>query len=444
MTGAERLADFALDRAAIPADVEASARLHLLDALAVGIAASAGPDQRLWAAEISGQGGSTTLSGGSASATDAAMLNGAFIHSLEFDDTHIASVIHGSAVAAPVALAAAEEAGDGSKLVPAFVTAWEAMIRIGLAAPGAFQARGAQVTAVAGAIGAALAASVAWGLERRQVISAIGIAGSQASGLLAFLSDGSSVKALNPGWAAHTGLMAARLARGGMTGPADILEHRFGPMAVFGADPAGLEAALADLGTVWRLPEAAFKLYPACHYIHPFLELTEGLMAEGLTADSIDRITLHVAQEELPLIAEPWSRRQSPASGYDGKWGLPYCLALMLIDGHVDVASFEAAPRPEVVALAQRMDLAPWQGSGFPARFPARIEVRTTDGATRDLTVDTVRGAPGREIGADEVLRKVRANLSRRHAAAGAEAIISALLDGPVPDLPGLSAALRA
>ncbi|XDB00342.1 MmgE/PrpD family protein (plasmid) [Sulfitobacter sp. LCG007] len=446
MTAAGQLADFAadLDPLALPPDMMRAARLHLLDAIGVGVAASSGPGQRGWVDEMQNAGKACSLAGGSASAAEAAMLNGCLIHSLEYDDTHVASVIHGSAVAAPIALAAAQEAdADGAAMLAGFVIAWEAMIRIGLAAPGAFQARGVQVTSVAGAIGAALAAARVWRLDRDRMISAIGIAGSQASGMLAFLSEGASVKALNPGWAAQTGIMAARLARGGMTGPSDILENRFGPMRVFGADPAGLDATLKDLGARWYLPEAAFKLYPACHYIHPFLELTERLMADGVTPDTVETMTLHVPVEELALIAEPWTRRQAPSSGYDGKWGLPYCIALMLTDGRVDVASFEHAPRDEVVALARRMSLEPWTESGFPARFPARIETRTTDGRRLDVSVETVRGAPGREIGEDAVLAKVRANLSRRHSDDAATRIIAALLDGAAPDLAALSQAIR-
>lgn len=443
MTGAERLADFALSFALgdLPGDVIRAARLHFIDAVGVGLAAAAGPEQARWSGAVTGGGSATTLAGRTATPAEAAMLNGALIHSLEYDDTHIGSVIHGSAVAAPMALAAAEAAGaDGEAMLSAYVIAWEAMIRIGLAAPGAYQARGAQVTAVAGALGAAVAAGWVSGLNRAEMTSAIGIAGMQASGLLAFLEDGSSVKALNPGWAAHTGITAARLAGAGMTGPAGILESRFGPMQVFGADPAGLDPALADLGSRWYLPEAAFKLYPSCHYIHPFLEVLEGMMAEGLTAEAIDSMALHVPMEEAPLIAEPWDRRQSPLSGYDGKWGLPYCLALRLVDGPLEVASFESAPRGDVVALARRMEMVPVTGSGFPAVFPARIEARLTDGTLREAGVDTVRGAPGRPIAEAEILDKLRRNAARRFPGERVEALIAAGLAG---DLPGLVAAIR-
>jgi 2-methylcitrate dehydratase PrpD len=447
MTGADQIARFARDLSLedMPADAIAAAQLHLMDALGVGLAASTGADQRRWSGALSDAGPSTVLSGVTATPAEAAMLNGSLIHSLEYDDTHVGSVIHGSAVAAPVALAMAEaEGATGADLLLAYVIAWEVMIRIGLAAPGAFQARGVQVTAVAGAIGAAAAAGRLKRLSQAEMVSAIGIAGAQASGLLAFLDDGTTAKALNPGWAAHTGIQAVALAKAGMTGPRAVLESPFGLMQTFAGGVGTLADQLDDLGTRWHLPDAAYKLYPCCHYIHPFLETLEGLMADGLTAPDVTQITAHVAAEQAPLICEPWARRQAPVSGYDGKWGLGYCLALMLMDGAVDVSSFEAEPCDEVVQIARRIDWQPVTDSGFPKVFPARLVVKTHDGRTLRAGVDTVRGGPGRTIAADLVLTKYRRNSARRLG----DAQITLLQDAlsgltTAPDCTALSKALR-
>jgi len=445
VTGAERIAAFAQGRWSLPGEVARAAALHFMDAIGVGLAASAGGEQRRWAGALSGPGRATCLDGGSAPPAEAAMLNGALIHSLEYDDTHIASVIHGSAVATPAALAAAEaEEADGKACLDAYALAWEVMIRIGLASPGGFQARGIQVTAAAGAVGAAAAAGRLMGLSRSELISAIGIAGSQASGLLAFLSDGSTVKALNPGWAAQTGLRAAALARAGMTGPPDILAGSFGLMAAFAGGSGGLDAALADLGETWRLPEAAFKLYPACHYIHPFLEALETLIGQGLTQDNLSSLTAHVATEEAPLIAEPWERRQAPRSGYDGKWGLAYCLALRLVDGSLDVASFEKAPRAAVIEVARRMAWAPVDDTGFPGVFPARLVARLTDGRDMQASVETVLGAPGRPIEVEWIRGKFQRNALRVMEAGLAETLgarLEALADQS--DLSAVTGLLR-
>jgi 2-methylcitrate dehydratase PrpD len=419
----------------LPPQVAQAARLHFLDAIGVGLAASRVPQNAGWADGVGAAGGSgsATVLGQTTGAAPAmaALLNGARIHALEYDDTHIASVVHGSAVAAAAALAAAEAAGaDGATLLKGYVLAWEVMIRLGLAAPGAMQARGFQVTAVAGALGAATAAALIGRLDTDRTVAALGIAGSQASGLMEFLAEGASVKALHPGWAAHTGLLAVALAQGGMTGPASILEGRFGVMAGFAGLPdaaAGLTLQMATLGTVWHLPDAAFKAYPCCHYIHPFLEALEVLIADGLTAADLAGATAFVPPPEAPLICEPWARRQAPASGYDAKWALGYCLAARLANGPLTVVDFVRDPDPQAIALARKIGWQPMADHGFPARFAARLEVTTRDGRTLVAEVGNVRGAPDRPIAASEVQAKFRANAAQAlsaQAVAEAEAAI--------------------
>lgn len=415
MTGAEQIAAFAAQTFAdgVPQAVLDAAHLHMLDALGVGIASATIAENAHWAAAAP-PGTASLLSGGVADPGAAAMINGAFIHALEFDDTHIASVVHGSAVAAPLALAVSEMSGaSGRDMILAYVVAWEVAIRIGMAAPGAFQARGFQVTSVGGAIGAAAAAGQVMGLSAAQIVSAIGIAGGQASGTLAFLADGAMSKALNPGWAARTGIEAARLAQAGMTGPVSVLEGDFGVMTAFADGADGLGAALGSLGQTWFLPEAAFKMFPCCHYIHPFLEAVQLLMADGLSAETFSSLIAYVPPPAAPLICAPWERRQAPASGYDGKWGLAYCMALMLVDSKVDVRSFEDDPRPDVIGVAQRMSWQPMADHGFPDRFAARIEVVSQHGV-QVAAIDQVRGAPDRPVGPESVRAKFAANAGRR------------------------------
>jgi len=453
MSAARQIARLAcgLKLADVPAGVVAAAKLHLLDALGVGLAASTVPLSAGWAdaaARIGGIGPATVLGRKQGmSATAAALANGALIHSLEYDDTHIGSVVHGGAVAAPAALAAAEEAGaSGERLLAGYIVAWEVMIRLGLAAPGAYQANGFQISAAGGALGAAVAAAVVGGLGEDRTVAALGIAGSQASGLLEFLSDGATVKALHPGWAAHTGIAAAALAESGMTGPETVLEGRFGFLAAFARKDgaaARLTGLVGDLGTVWHLPEASFKLYPCCHYIHPFLEAM-AVLAEGLRPDQIAAVTCHVPAPMAPLICEPWERRQSPASGYDGKWGLAYCLAALTIRGRVEVDTFATPPDPEVVALARRIGWRPMEGHSFPSRFEALVELVLADGTARRHRIDSVRGAPDRPIPQAEVEAKFRANARRALPEAAVEAVLDACrgLDAGA-DLSALTAALR-
>ncbi len=447
-------ADFVLGLTldAVPDDVIAAAKDHFLDALGVGLAAASlaeGGALGDSVARLGAGGGSTGL--GRAEplpAAQAALLNGALIHSLEYDDTHMAAIVHGSAVLAPAALAVAEaENASGRAMLVAYVAGWEVFARLGLAAPGAFQARGFQITAVGGPFVSALASASLLGLSVEQTISAQGIAGSQASGVFEYLAEGATVKSLHPGWAAHGGIVAAELARGGMTGPSSIFDGRFGFYRVFAGDddaPGRLGTLFGDLGRRWHLSEVALKAYPCCHYIHPFLECLTGLMADGLRADEIASIRCHVPPEEAPIICDPWARKQAPETGYDAKFSLPYCLAVLLVDGRIDVGTFAAAPGAEAMALAKRIDWSPLDGTGFPERFAARIEVDTLAGDTLRAHVDDVRGGPARPLARAEVEAKFRANAGRALRSDAIEAVLGETLglDNAVA-LSALATALR-
>ena len=273
-----------LPRASIPPDVRESAKLHLLDAIGVGLAAAAtgaGAPYLKAAPALNGSGGPASIfgSGDGFSAATAALANGGMIHGLEYDDTHTGSIVHGSSVLAATAFAAAESAGaSGDDLLVAYIKGWEVLIRAGLAAPGQFQAQGFQITSVGGTLGAALVAAELFRLDDAHSVDAVGIALSQASGVFEFLTNGSTVKSLHAGWAAHGGIVAATLAQAGLTGPATAFEGQFGLFRRFAMDAEAADrfgAAIATLGTEWHLPQAAFKFYPCCHYIHPFIEALE-------------------------------------------------------------------------------------------------------------------------------------------------------------------------
>jgi len=436
----------------VPAEVVAAAKQHFLDAIGVGLAAASLPGAGPLAeavASLGGGGASTAL--GLATplpAPSAALLNGTHIHSLEYDDTHMAAIVHGSAVVAPAALAVAEQAAaSGRELLRAYIAGWEVFARLGLAAPGKFQARGFQITAVGGPFIAALVAAQLARLSPAQTVAAIGIAGSQSSGVFEYLSEGATVKSLHPGWAAHGGLVAAALAGGGMTGPSTILDGRFGFYRTFAGDadaPAALAVLFDGLGAEWQLPAVALKAYPCCHYIHPFLECVETLVAAGLRPAEVAEVHCQVPPEEAPIVCDPWPRKQRPSSGYDAKFSLPYCIAAQLVDGALDVDTFAGEPRDAVLELSRRMSWSPLEGTDFPERFAARISVKTA-GGTLEAAVDDVRGGPARPLAAADTEAKFRANAGRVLAPAAVNQILElvAALE-TLDDLGSLSAALRA
>lgn len=438
-------------RERIPDHVLESARWHLLDALAVGLAASkVGPVRGLSAlAANQGSGRCTVLGSAETSpAPIAALINGGLIHSLEYDDTHVASIMHGGAVLAPTALAVAEEAGStGREALAAFVVGWEFLIRIGLASPGRVQAQGFQITSAAGAFASAAVSCLLREDSPDVFEQAIGIAGSQAAGTFAFLAGGDTVKAVQPAWSAHAGLLAAELARAGVTGPSDVFGGRYGFFALYAQDPDGatnLAGRLADLGEVWHLPDVAFKLQPCCHYLHPFIEALDRLRAQGLTADNLVGLHCWVPDGAVPVIAEPWAGRQRPVRAHDARWSLPYVLAAVLGNGDLDLAVFDGAVDEAVMAVSDRITYEPWSDSGFPSRFPARLRAELSDGTRLEAAVDDVVGSPSRPVPDDDVLGKVVANLvAGGLSESGAKALAHDFLRTDDPDLGALGSVLR-
>ncbi|WP_036725170.1 MmgE/PrpD family protein [Patulibacter minatonensis] len=431
----------ALRDAPLPEPVVRAVREHLLDAIGVGLAGSAMASSPL-GPELGalGTGDGTVLGrAGRLAPAVAALANGTFVHSMEFDDTHVPSVVHGSAVIVPAALAVAEREGaDGDALLRAIAAGWETLVLLGLASPGGFQEAGFQTVAVAGPFGAAVTAALLTATDHATLVRALGICGSQASGTFAFLSDASTVKAMHAGWAAHAGVLAVDLARAGVTGPAAVFEDRFGFFASYTRDAgaAGRFAGLLPrLGERWALPEAAFKRYPCCHYVHPFLEAAEELRAAGLTADRIASVVCHVPAGAAPIVCEPWDQKLAPMSDHEARWSLPVCLAQVLLRGRLSPADVTGiATDADVLALAARIRWEPWPDAGFPERFAARIEVEETGGARHDLTIDDVRGSASRPLPTADVHAKFRANAEPVVGRERAERILTL-----VEDLPALA-----
>jgi 2-methylcitrate dehydratase PrpD len=392
-----------------------------MDAVGVGLAANMqdiGRPYRNFARDVPKQGAATIF--GQQAGTDAAtaaMINGGLIHSLEYDDTHTASIVHGSAVLAPTALAAGEMCGaDGSAVLKAYVLGWELLVRLGEAAPGSFQAAGFQITSVGGALAAAFIASRLSGLNDDAAVTAMGIALSQGSGVFEFLSNGSSVKSLHPGWAAHSGIVASQLAAHGLTGPLTSLEGRFGLFAAFARDPAAaerLKQALTTIGRDWKIEEAAFKFYPCCHYIHPFIEAAQKASSIIGDADAIAGILCRVPPGAAPVICEPWAGKQRPATPHAARWSLPIAIAAQIVDGRVDLDTFSRPIDDRVSELASRTTWEPLKSNNFPEKFEADITFFLRDGRSHHERIDDVFGNVGRPPAELDIRAKFRANAGR-------------------------------
>lgn len=405
------------DNASIPADIMACAKMHFADAVGVGLAASSSDigAPYLGLLEANQRGAASVFNANvGLSPVDAALINGGLIHSLEFDDTHTASIVHGSAVIAPAALAMGESAGaSGREMLGAFVRGWEVLIRLGLAAAGKYQANGFQVTPVGGTLASALVAADLMKLDDDRTIAAIGIALSQASGVFEFLSNGSSVKSLHPGWAAHSGITAARLAASGMTGPETALEGRFGLFRTFARDESAAErfsALIETIGRRWYLSDAAFKLFPCCHYIHPFLEAIDMLSIAGVTQDKIEKVICRVPAGAATIVCDPWDIKLNPLTPHAARWSLPIVMAEYWIEGSVTLGTFERPSSVRVHDLAKRMSWESLQVAQFPEKFGAEVVCYLKGGETQTVRIDDVYANASRPAKPEQIRAKFRSN----------------------------------
>ncbi|HEU5197181.1 MAG TPA: MmgE/PrpD family protein [Methylomirabilota bacterium] len=422
MTLARRLADFtaALEFDALPSEVVASAKLRTLDILGIALAATTleTAPSILGALEGWGGGGDCTVLGTKQTATVplAILANGSLAHSLDYDDTHAASITHASAVVVPVALALGEAGGlDGRTVITAAVAGYESIARLGMAASGVFHARGWHATAVCGAFAAALVAGRLERLDPARLTAALGIAGSFASGVLEHLEDGSWVKRVHPGWAGHAGAVASALARGGFTGPATVLDGRFGFYRNFvGAEPD--QAPFETLCRQWETLAIGYKPYPCCHYNHAYLDCALELRREHcLTAEAIEAVECLVPAGQVPIVCEPRAAKLRPRTAYDAQFSLPFSVASALLDGRVGLDTYA----PERLTEAARLGLAARvrhtvdPDSAFPRGFPGWVRLRLRDGRTLEARAPDGRGSLSRPLPAEAIVEKFRDNASR-------------------------------
>lgn len=394
--------------------------LRVLDILGIALAA-AGQDfapSVLGLVEAWGSGECTVIGTKlRASVPMAILANGSLAHGLDYDDTHTAAICHASAVVVPTALALGESLGlDGLTVLTAMVAGYETITRLGMAAPGEFHARGWHATAVCGTFAAALVAGKCLGVSRAQLTAALGVAGSLASGVLEYLEDGSWVKRLHPGWAGHSGALAAGLARGGFTGPATILEGRFGLYRTFLGSVADPGRITADLGRRWETLRVAFKPYPCCHYNHAYMDCAVRLKREhGLTPELIREVECLVPAGEVPIVCEPFEFKRRPRTPYDAQFSLPYSVAAALVEEEVGVETYapERIRDERLLALAARVRYTIDPGSRFPLTFPGRLRIRLADGRVLEAEEPFNRGSAENPLGPEEVVAKFRRNAGR-------------------------------
>jgi 2-methylcitrate dehydratase PrpD len=350
------------------------------------------------------------------SAVNAALANGTLAHGLDFDDTREDAIVHTGSVCVPAALAVGEAMHAPGRLVlEAIIVAVEVMCRVGLAVPGRFHARHYHPTALAGSFAAVAAAGKLYGLTEEQLVHAFGIAGSQASGIIEYLTDGSWTKRLHPGWAAHAGITAAVLAQSGFTGPVTVFEGAHGFYQAFagGYDDGRLSALIATLGQRWEIQALTFKPYPCGSIAHPYMDCALRLRERhGIRPDDIAEIRCRTAEGPVPRLWEPLAAKHAPPNGYAAKFSLPYLLALMIVNGRAAIGDFtdDAVRDERVLRLARRVSYEIDPTIDYPRRFIGDVRARLADGREIVERQEHSRGGPDDPMSPEELEAKFAGN----------------------------------
>jgi len=279
-----------------------------------------------------------------------ALIDAAAATAHDYDDTHLPTVIHATPPVAGVVLSIArKQEVSGAELLHAFVLGMETTCRMGNAVTPGHYERGWHITSTCGVFGATVAAAKLLRLDERQMAAALGIAATQASGLVEAL--GSMARVLNAGFAARNGVAAARLAAEGFEGPGAPIEGRRGFVNVFGGN-ADFPQLTHRLGEHWEMKQVAYKPYPSGVVLHALIDACLEHREELRTAQSIQ---VHLS----PLAVERTDRRE-PLNAIEARLSAQHAVAVTLLHGEAGLAQFSdaAALDGEVRALRRRIGVA--------------------------------------------------------------------------------------
>ncbi len=414
-TVAARLAEAALAAAPDAAMRETCERL-LVDV--VGLCVAARRAKYVAAALEAAEGpGPCTAFGhaGGFGPSDAAIINGTAAHGEDYDDTFEGGPIHSGAVVVPAVLAAAERFGiAGPDALRGIAAGAEAACRLSTVVPKAVHKAGFHPTGVFGAPAAALAVAVALRLTPRQVVDALGIAGSMASGIIEYLTDGAWTKRLHPGWAAQAGIRAALLAKGGFFGPPTVFE---GPHGMFFGFARSTEvtnwgALLDGFGREWVAATIAFKPWANGTMVQPYVDCALRLAGRGIPVDQIESITCETAEGILHRLWEPLAAKQAPPNAYAAKFSVPYGVAAGLLLGGAGLDAFTEArvAEPRIRALAAKVTYVVDPANPYPRAYTGHVRLRLRDGTEVEERQANLRGGAADPLSRAEVERKARDN----------------------------------
>lgn len=428
----------------------AAARFCVLDNLGAALGAAASPEIRsigeTWRAWGGlGENGKSAAAWGQGYRTslpNALLVNGMLSHDLELDDVHTGSKSHVGAVVIPAAWTIADAIGaDGRAFLEAVVVGYEIMGRVGMGMDVASnRKRGWHATGVIGTFGAAAAAAKLLDLTDEETVSAFGMAGTQSSGLWAFLAEGATCKKLHPARAVTNGVSACLLAKSGMTGPAHILDAGDGGLYPAVSDSFDMSRLTAGLGRGYEITRVDKKPYPCCRTTHHAIDAALRLREEqNIRPESIASVLV----ETYDVGVLQCGFEKYPESPVEAKFSIQFTCAAAFVRGRVSLGEFcrEVLDDPLVrrIAGATKVVSDPLFTRRYPERWGSRMTVTLKDGQKLVCQVDDMSGSvavplsPKQER--DKFLGLAASSMDQKRAGALLDAVMRVETLERLPDL---------
>ncbi|HZR60070.1 MAG TPA: MmgE/PrpD family protein [Xanthobacteraceae bacterium] len=415
-----RIAEFVsgLTYEQIPAEVRERIKLLILDSLGCAIYGAdlewcrilRGTLQKLDATRTTSVWGSDAL----LSSPHAALLNGTQVQGFELDDVHRKAVLHVGAVTLPALIAAAESHArlSGRDFLTAAVAGYEIGPRVGLCMGQEHIGQGWHSGATVGIFSAAAGAARALKLDADKTVHALGIAGTQSSGLMA-AQYGAMVKRMHAGRAAQSGLYGALLAQNGFTGIVDVFEAPYGGFCTTfsrSQDRFNLAELSAGLGERFETMRISLKFYSCVGSNHTTLDALRDIRARRpFGIEEIDEIVVYGSQVTVDHVGWPYRPEGLTAA----QLNLPFCIATLLLEDDVFVDEFtpDCVADEKRIALSRKVKVVEdpdITAAGAAFRHKVRVEVRSRDGAVERETREAPRGSEQSFAGADDIVAKFR------------------------------------
>ncbi|MGE0559591.1 MAG: MmgE/PrpD family protein [Burkholderiales bacterium] len=418
--GADATARLALHIASARYDRLAAGTVHaakraLLDFLTCSVSGSAMPVSKAllsYYAETDATRSAAVIGSKSRlSAPNAALVNGANTHGLDFDDGHTHASAHPAGAVFPAILAAAEQHGRTPRdILLAATVGYDVMVRIAAAMHPGSARRGWHNTAIGGVFGATAAVSSLLVLDAAQTRNALGLAASFAGGIREYLDDGAEIKRLHPGKAARDGLLCAEFARRGITGPAQALEGRYGFFNVFVGGEVKWERLFDALGARYEIEGAYFKPYPCCRHYHAAIDGILDLRTQhGFAPADVARIDIG-----LYAVGVHGHDHKHCDNLLDAQMSAPCAAALAVADGGIAAHNFlpDSLARPEVRRLIEASDtrIDPECERIYPGRRSGAVRLTLSDGRVFEQRVLDPKGEGENPMSDADLERKFMVN----------------------------------